>query len=168
MTGTFSFTAGDTPLLVSIPHDGRQLPGEIARSTGDLTSQLFATTQQAHEHAFRGRPAAAEQAYRHVRQLYGFASELGASLICAEYSRYVVDLNRPADDAELYEGRFGTGLCPVRTFAGEDIYEAEATIAVAARTREFWQPYHDHIAGTLARLRERYQAKEDKVGADQR
>jgi N-formylglutamate amidohydrolase len=137
MIDTCSFTAGTTPLLISIPHDGRLLPCEIA---GSMTAE--------------GR--AVPDTDWHVRRLYDFATELGASLLCAEYSRYVVDLNRPADDAALYEGRFGTGLCPTRTFAGEDLYEDGTAIDVAARVREFWQPYHEKIATTLAQLREQH------------
>ena len=137
MIETYSFTGGTTPLLVSIPHDGRQLPCEIG---GVMTA------------AGRAIP----DTDWHVRRLYDFVSELGASLICAEYSRYVVDLNRPADDSTLYAGRFGTGLCPARTFAGEDVYAEGASIDVRARVREFWQPYHDKIAATLAALREQH------------
>jgi N-formylglutamate amidohydrolase len=137
MIDTYSFTAGTQPLLISIPHDGRLLPCEIA---GAMTA------------AGRTIP----DTDWHVRRLYEFAAELGASLLSAEYSRYVVDLNRPADDTALYEGRFGTGLCPTRTFAGEALYEDGEAIEVAARVREFWQPYHDKIAITLAQLRDRH------------
>jgi N-formylglutamate amidohydrolase len=137
VTETWSFEAGATPLLVSVPHDGRQLPSEVA---GSMTA------------AGRAIP----DTDWHVRRLYDFVTELGASLICAEYSRYLVDLNRPADDTALYAGRFGTGLCPTRTFAGEDIYEDATGIDAGARVREYWQPYHDKIAATVASLREQH------------
>ena len=58
----------------------------------------------------------------HVRRLYEFAASLGASVIAANYSRYVVDLNRPPRDEALYPGQVSTGLCPAQTFAGEAIY----------------------------------------------
>jgi len=132
---TFSFEAGAAPLLVSIPHDGRQLPCEI-----------------------NGRMTAAGRAIRdtdwHVARLYDFASDLGASIIRAEYSRYVVDLNRSADDEILYPDHFETGLCSTRTFSGEDIYEDEATIDVEGRVREFWRPYHDKLEATLRTIRD--------------
>jgi N-formylglutamate amidohydrolase len=137
MIDTYTFVAGDAPLLISIPHDGRQLPCEIGASMTAAGRAIPDTDW-------------------HVRRLYDFADDLGASLIQAEYSRYVVDLNRPADDTALYEGRFGTGLCPTRTFAGQEIYEDGTTIDVNSRVRDFWQPYHDRISATLAQLRERH------------
>jgi len=137
MIDAYSFTEGNSPLLVCIPHDGRQLPCEIAGSMTP-TGRAIPDTDW------------------HVRRLYDFVTGLGASLICAEYSRYVVDLNRPADDTALYEGQLSTGLCPTRTFAGEAIYEDDALIDVASRVREIWQPYHEKIAVTLAELRRRH------------
>jgi len=137
MIDAYTFEAGDQPLLVSIPHDGRQLPCEIA---GAMTT------------AGRAIP----DTDWHVRRLYDFVAGLGASLICAEYSRYVVDLNRPADDAVLYPGQLSTGLCPTQTFAGEAIYSANASIDVVSRVREVWQPYHERVAATLAELRQRH------------
>ena len=137
MMDTFTFATGTVPLLVSIPHDGRQLPCEIA-----------------------GQMTAAGRAIRdtdwHVARLYDFASDLGASTIRAEYSRYVVDLNRSPDDEILYEGHFETGLCASQAFSGEDIYERGATVDVAERVREFWQPYHAKLAETLREMREQH------------
>ncbi|MEJ0010423.1 MAG: N-formylglutamate amidohydrolase [Alphaproteobacteria bacterium] len=52
----------------------------------------------------------------HVDRLYDFAREMGAHLLVATHSRYVVDLNRGPDDASLYPGRFTTGLVPRTRF----------------------------------------------------
>ncbi len=68
MMDTFTFEAGAAPLLVSIPHDGRQLPCQIA---GEMTAA--------------GR--ANRDTDWHVARLYDFASDLGASILRAEYSR---------------------------------------------------------------------------------
>src|SRR5690606_14513712 len=85
-----------------------------------------------------------------------FARELGASVLVPRYSRYVVDLNRPPDDTSLYPGQNTTGLCPTVRFTGEPVYlpgaepdEAE----VRDRVERYWRPYHDALAGELARLR---------------
>ena len=135
MIDTFTFEAGTAPLLVSIPHDGRQLPCEIA---GRMTP------------AGRSIP----DTDWHVARLYDFASDLGASILRAEYSRYVVDLNRSAEDEILYDEHTQTGLCPTQTFSGDDIYTDETAIDVGERVREYWQPYHDKLAETLRTLRE--------------
>ena len=114
MTSVFTFSAGDSPLLVSIPHDGRHLaPGQVDRMTPDG----------------RGLP----DTDWHVRKLYDFAADLGASVIAANYSRYVVDLNRGTDDLALYEDQESSGLCPDKTFDGKDIYISGEAVAAQVK-----------------------------------
>lgn len=140
MTDVFKFTPGDSPLLVSIPHDGRELaPGMVERMTD--TGRSIPDTDW------------------HVRRLYEFATELGASVLAANHSRYVVDLNRPADDSALYEGQVSTGICPERTFAGEPIYEAGEGISAderQARVMAYWRPYHEQLRSTLDENRAKF------------
>ncbi len=140
MTQVFDFHAGSSPLLVSIPHDGRKLaPGQVQRMT----------------EAGRALP----DTDWHVRELYAFAGDLGASVIVADYSRYVVDLNRPSTDESLYENQVATGLCPRKTFAGQDIYldgQAVDEGEQFARISAYWQPYHDKISATLEQIRDRF------------
>jgi N-formylglutamate amidohydrolase len=137
MTDVFSFHDGDTPLLISVPHDGWQLPPDIVQTMSEIG---------------RGIP----DTDWHVAQLYEFARDRGASMIVANFSRYVVDLNRPADDTAMYEGELATGLCPIRTFAGDDIYRDQPLIDTAARVATYWRPYHDRIAEALSELRQRH------------
>ncbi|MGI9203444.1 MAG: N-formylglutamate deformylase [Woeseiaceae bacterium] len=136
MTEVFSFAEGTTPLLISIPHDGRKLmPGQAERMT----------TQ--------GRTTPDTDWF--VKDLYAFAGDIGASTIAANYSRYVVDLNRPASDDQLYAEQVSTGLCPLQTFAGEDIYLAGEDVSAAekeARVQQYWRPYHDELQARIARL----------------
>ena len=133
----FTFREGDSPLLVSVPHDGRLLPDDIAAVMTDTGRDLPDTDW-------------------HVARLYDFVIELGASIILANYSRYVVDLNRPADDAALYEGQISTGLCPRQTFDGRDLYTHDVEIDVDDRLNQYWHPYHDRIRATLDMLREQH------------
>jgi N-formylglutamate deformylase len=84
---------------------------------------------------------------------------MGAGMIVAPMSRYVVDLNRPPDDAPLYDkagGSLQTGLVPTRTFSGTAIYAAGAEPdPMQARTRveEYWKPYHQCLQSELERIR---------------
>lgn len=137
MTDVFSFSEGNAPLLISIPHDGRELmPGQAERMTKE--GQAIPDTDW------------------FVRELYEFAGELGANVLAANYSRYVVDLNRPADDAALYEDQVSTGLCPRKTFNGQPIYlEGETITATEQRERvvRYWRPYHEKISSVLDDLR---------------
>lgn len=136
----FTLRRGNVPLLVSLPHDGTAVPETIAaRMTGE---------------ALR-----VPDTDWHVGLLYGFAEELGASVIVPRWSRYVVDLNRPPDGHALYPGRSETGLVPCNTFAQESIYQhgAEPDAAeIAARVKTYWQPYHTALQEELRRLRETF------------
>ena len=135
MTDTFTFHPGSIPLLVSVPHDGRILPDDIAMTMTEAGRDIPDTDW-------------------HVSKLYEFARGLGAATISAQLSRYVVDLNRPADNEILYEGQVATGLCPRQTFDGQDIYSDGTGIDVAARVEQFWRPYHAKITDTLAEFRQ--------------
>lgn len=140
MSDVFDFREGNSALLVSIPHDGRKLaPGQAQRMTA-AGMELRDTDW-------------------HVRELYSFVEDLDASVIAANYSRYVVDLNRPPSDASLYENQLATGLCPHKTFAGQDIYldgESVSSREQETRVQAYWQPYHDRIFETLNRLKDQF------------
>ena len=85
----------------------------------------------------------------HVAELYDFAREMGASMIIANYSRYVIDVNRPASDAAMYEGQVATGLCPQHTFAGEPLYRHDAAVPaeeIAARVPRRPSLHHQGVS----------------------
>jgi N-formylglutamate deformylase len=129
---------GTAPLLVSLPHDGSEIPSDIA-------ARLTPAAQRAPDTDW------------HVSRLYAFARELGASILVPRYSRYVVDLNRPPDDVSLYPGQNTTGLCPIVQFSGEPVYldgRQPDPDEIAARVRTYWQPYHETLQQEIARLRE--------------
>ena len=140
MTDCFEYYAGDSPLLISIPHDGRAVPQTIAERMTERARELPDTDW-------------------HVVRLYQFAKALGASVIAANYSRYVVDLNRSHADEVLYDSRFVTGLCPDQTFDGEDIYlpgESVSACEKKDRIANYWRPYHDQIASSLIDIKDRF------------
>ncbi len=140
MTGIFFFEQGDSPLLISIPHDGRDLAPGMEERMSEAGLSLPDTDWN-------------------VRRLYEFAGQLGASVLAARFSRYVVDLNRPASDAALYDGQPSTGLCPSRTFAGAKIYAHGKSCKRPERqqrTQVYWQPYHDRLDAELTRMCQRF------------
>ncbi|SEJ34618.1 N-formylglutamate deformylase [Frateuria terrea] len=133
----FRLDQGNAPLLISLPHDGSHIPEDIAA--------------RMHPAARRSRDTD-----WHVARLYApLAQALGASLLHPVASRYVVDLNRPADGHALYPGRRETGLVSTIGFDGEPLYrESEPDAAeVQRRVNEFWRPYHTALQQELARLR---------------
>ncbi len=134
---TFHFVAGSAPLLVSFPHDGTELPPELRPRLTQAALALPDTDW-------------------HVARLYDFAPSLGASVLVANASRYVIDLNRDPSGNELYPGADNTELCPTTTFAREAIYRVGQELQpaeVEARTRSTHAPYHACLSDELARLR---------------
>ncbi len=134
----FTFHAGSAPLLISIPHCGVYLPPAVAA---------------------RLRPAARAlpDTDWHLERLYAFARGMGASILAATHSRYVIDLNRPPDGASLYPGQNVTGLCPVDTFDETPLYASSGDLPgadeIAARREAVWAPYHAQLRAELERIR---------------
>ncbi|MCL1634182.1 N-formylglutamate deformylase [Luteimonas sp. SX5] len=133
----FELHRGTAPLLISVPHDGTAVPDDIAERLTDTARRVPDTDW-------------------HVARLYGFARELGASMIVPKHSRYVVDLNRPEDDVSLYPGQNTTGLCPIVQFTGEPVYregQAPDEEEVGARVERYWRPYHQALRGEIERMK---------------
>ncbi len=136
----YRLSRGRVPLVVSMPHVGTSIPSEIE---GTMTQ------------AGRRR----DDTDWHLERLYDWLDSLGASLVVANCSRYVVDLNRPPDGASMYPGQDNTPVCPVDTFDREPLYvpgsEPDAA-QVRHRLERYWWPYHDALSAELARVRDEH------------
>jgi len=133
----FVFHQGTQPLLVSMPHAGTYVPPTLAARFTEEARQVPDTDW-------------------HMERLYAFAKDMGASILAATHSRYVVDLNRPPDGASLYPGQNVTGLCPVDTFDDTPIYtrgDVPDDSEIAARRDAVWAPYHAQLRAELDRIR---------------
>jgi len=132
---SFTFRAGTIPLLVSIPHNGSQIPDGIAAS---MTPD--------------GRSSRDTDWF--LDRLYDFPEVCDASLIVATVSRFVIDLNRPSDNQSLYPGQTTTGLIPETCFDGAAVHRdgLPDDTETSRRIREIWQPYHQKIQDELDRL----------------
>jgi N-formylglutamate amidohydrolase len=140
VTTLYDIHEGAAPLIFSVPHAGTEVPPDIAAQLTPHAKTLPDTDW-------------------HVEALYDFAADLGATLIRANVSRYVIDLNRPPQDESLYPGQATTGLCPPIEFDGTPIYlnGKEVHPEEVARRREiYWQPYHDRLAAEIARVKQRH------------
>ncbi len=137
MSGVFDFVHGDAPLVVSLPHVGTSIPED-------------------QRHRYLPRAFDVEDTDWHLQRLYGFVpGELGASLIAARASRYVIDLNRPPENTPMYPGANNTGLVPTRFFTGEPLYREghePDDAEVRRRIDAYWRPYHEALSGELQRL----------------
>jgi len=134
---SFHLKPGTTPLLVSLPHCGELIPDELRPR-------------------YLPRALAVEDTDWHLHKLYAFAAEMGASVLQPRASRFVIDLNRPSDNAPMYPGANNTELCPTRFFTGDPLYlegHAPTKAEVAARREAWWRPYHDALRGELDRVK---------------
>lgn len=90
---SYQSRSGTYPILVSIPHNGADIPPGIVAKMTDV-----------------GRSSRDTDWY--LDRLYQVSELNDASWIVAETSRYVIDLNRPHNGETLYPGQATTGLVP--------------------------------------------------------
>jgi N-formylglutamate deformylase len=129
----FRFRAGSSPLVVSMPHVGTELPANL-RDRYNALGQTVCDTDW------------------HIDLLYEFLPAMDATVIAARWSRWVIDLNRDPEGGALYPGAFETGLCPTQTFAKAPIYadgHAPDAAEVARRLDAYWRPYHAQLRTAL-------------------
>jgi N-formylglutamate amidohydrolase len=137
---TFELERRAGPLLISAPHVGTFVPDELAARLTPPGRALVDTDWFAD-------------------RLYPFAEALGATVLRASWSRYVVDLNRDPSGATLYPGARTTGLCATETFEGEPLYapgDEPSRDEIAVRRALCFDPYHDALAAELARIKARH------------
>ncbi|WP_145560247.1 N-formylglutamate deformylase [Yersinia mollaretii] len=134
-----SFRAGKLPLLISIPHAGTRLTSAVEAGLSDAARPLSDTDW-------------------HIPRLYDFAHEMGASIVIGNYSRLVVDLNRPEDDQPLYSTAT-TGLFPETLFDGRPCFMPGKTPSPQERQyylQQIWRPYHQQLQSELDRLKNQF------------
>lgn len=131
---------GERQLILSMPHVGDAFPG----STAD---------------GLVSRELGLRDGDWGIPDLYSFAMQLGVTIVRAQVSRTVIDVNRSPDGASLYPGQATTGLCPLTTFDGVALHRpgCEPDDTEIARRREaIFEPYHAALAAEIARLRDRH------------
>ena len=134
---SFELIRGSSPLIVSLPHNGVEIPNDLKSVMSDaalssIDSDWF------------------------MRELYvPITKRFDGSLISPRYSRYVIDLNRPKNDLSLYPGQTTTGLCPTERFDGQVLYRPGHEPDQAEKDRrlaKYWCPYHHALQAELTRL----------------
>ena len=131
------FREGTSPLLISIPHSGTELPEGVLSDMTEVAQSVPDTDW-------------------FVDRLYAFAGQLNISVVQSSISRYVIDLNRGCDNESLYPGQFTTGLCPLTTFTGEAIYKTGQepdSSEITDRIEKYWEPYHSRLQQEIVQIR---------------
>lgn len=138
---------GARPVLVEVPHAGVLVPDAVK-------SELLAPED-----------AKLRDADIYVDRLYANAPRLGAGLLVAKISRYVVDLNRAQDDVDAATvsdhptpaGAQPRGVVWRSTTDGRPILARALTYqALLARLSRYYVPYHAALRQTLEQFRERH------------
>jgi N-formylglutamate deformylase len=131
---------GEAPLIVSLPHTGRDLPPELLPR---LVSPWLAR----------------KDCDWWIDTLYDFAQRLDATILHTSLSRTLIDVNRDPSGVSLYPGQATTELCPTTTFDGEPLYRSGAepdAAEIRERQRIAFDPYHAALRSELDRLRARH------------
>lgn len=124
-----------SPIILSIPHAGITFPE-------DIQSKLISEIAK--------QP---EDTDWFVDTLYDFAPSLGITTIIANYSRWVIDLNRNPQNQPLYnDGRVITDIITLTDFNGNSIYKENYipdTNEIGRRKKLYYDPYHQKIEELL-------------------
>jgi N-formylglutamate deformylase len=125
---------GQGPVILGQPHSGTYLPEPIFEALNETGRQLLDTDW-------------------HIPLLYdGLLAD--ATIVRANFSRYVIDANRPPDGASLYPGQNGTSLVPTYTFDGQPIWRTSPPDhEIADRINDFHRPYHAALSTQIDRIK---------------
>lgn len=142
---------GDLPVLLSIPHSGRDYPPALV----DLARGGAAALHSLED------PLVDRLAWR--------ALAMGCGAVVAQAPRAAVDCNRAEDelDPSIISGvprgpmsaraRGGLGVIPARTQAHGSLWRAQISLGdLERRLREAHRPFHQAVADALAGLVERF------------
>lgn len=128
--------AKPVPILISFPHSGDFIPPTLKSAYREEAIAFIDDTDW------------------YLPELYQFASEMGITCIKANYSRWVIDLNRDPHSVPLYnDGRLITGLCTHTDFLGNPIYkegQAPDQKAVDSRLDTYFWPYYQAVQKILS------------------
>ena len=127
---------GESPIILAMPHSGLFVPERIYARFNDVGRDLSDTDW-------------------HIDRLYDGLLP-GATMVRANFHRYVVDPNRDPSGASLYPGQNTTGLCPLTDFDNTPIYlegsEPDAA-EIEQRRITFHSPYHAALKAQIARIK---------------
>jgi len=125
---------GDSPLILGQPHCGTFVPDDIFSRLNER-GRILADTDW------------------HVDRLYEGLRE-DATVIRANFHRYVIDPNRSTDGEVLYKDSNTTQLAPLTDFDGNTIWAAPPSGEdVEARISTYHAPYHAAMAEHIARAK---------------
>jgi formiminoglutamase len=135
MMNPVTVTRGTSPLILALPHTGTFVPPELWAALNERGRRLTDTDW-------------------HLDRLYGDLIP-EATIVVANFHRYVIDANRDPSGASLYPGQNTTSLCPLTDFDGHSIYEQGCgpdAGEIERRRSQFHGPYHAALSAEIERV----------------
>lgn len=131
------------PIILSIPHAGTAFPTDIKNHYRKKMRKHLDDTDW------------------FVDKLYGFAPLLGITVIKANLSRWVIDLNRDPESVPLYnDNRLLTTNTPITDFYGNPIYKSPDLEPdepeKKRRLQEYYWPYYKKITALLTERKQQF------------
>ncbi|MEM7771740.1 MAG: N-formylglutamate amidohydrolase [Cyanobacteria bacterium P01_A01_bin.37] len=121
------------PIVANLPHSGLLVPEAIAQTLNEPYQRYLPNQDW------------------HLDKLYDFLPSLGITVLEALYSRYVVDLNRSAQ--EPFFGNFWQSAIPEKTAFNAPLYQiSPSQDQLKHRLEQFYHPYHKQLEQVLKQL----------------
>ncbi|MDP7583033.1 MAG: N-formylglutamate deformylase [SAR324 cluster bacterium] len=130
---------GNGPIILSQPHGGTFLPPELSKRLNERGLALADTDW-------------------HINRLYD-GLLLGATVVQATFSRYLIDANRDPSGTSLYPGQNTTDLCPTVDFDGLPIYKDETEPSaeeIEKRRKNYHAVYHSALSEQIERVHKKH------------
>ncbi|NRA29007.1 MAG: N-formylglutamate deformylase [Parvularculaceae bacterium] len=124
---------GDGPVILGQPHCGTFVPKAINANLNDQGRELLDTDW-------------------HVDQLYEDLLPQ-ATVVRANFHRYVIDANRDPSGQSLYPGQATTGLIPETTFDDQPIWREPIAAQDIRERLSYHQAYHNALQRQIARIK---------------
>lgn len=130
-----SIEQGSSPVILGMPHTGTYVPD-------DVTAKLNAEGRRLRDTDW------------HIDRLYAGLLP-GATMVRANFHRYVIDANRDPSGQSLYPGQNTTTLIPTTDFDNQPIWREEPDATELSRRLSEWHtPYHAALEAEIARVKE--------------
>ena len=131
------------PIIISIPHAGTKFPEEIK------------------SHYKKRMRSHIDDTDWYVHKLYKFAPKMGITVIKANLSRWVIDLNRDPESSPLYnDGRLITTCTPTTDFYGNKIYKSAVfepdEKEKKRRLDHYYWPYYKKIESLIEERKKQF------------
>ncbi|WP_062059292.1 N-formylglutamate amidohydrolase [Aquimarina longa] len=131
------------PIIISVPHSGTKFPSDIKKQYKKRMRNHLDDTDW------------------YVDRLYEFAPSLGITVIKANLSRWVIDLNRDPESVPLYnDNRLITSNTPITDFYGNAIYKSKDVEPdeneVKRRLNTYYWPYYKQLEEMLEERKKQF------------